>query len=88
MSKKLQAKVDLCHKYQRWAKVAKSKTKRKKFNHKAEQYRFQAENLIREIVRCGCEQARAGKFVESPLVDSILDEANERGLLSRFKDTE
>jgi len=66
MNKKLQTKVDLCHKYQRWAKVAKSKRKQKKFNHKAEQYRLQAENLIREIVRCSAEQAKAGKFADPP----------------------
>ena len=41
----LQTKLNLVAKYQRLAKIAKSKPKRTKFNYQAEKYRRQAQKL-------------------------------------------
>ncbi len=48
MSKELaEVKLQLMKKYERLAKITKSQPKRKTFNHKAETYRRQVENLTR-----------------------------------------
>ena len=47
-NKKAEVKLRLAEKYERLARTAKSKTKRKTFNHKAEGYRFQAAQLSRK----------------------------------------
>lgn len=47
-NKKAEVKLRLAKKYEQLAKIAKSKTKRKTYNHKAESYRFQAAQLSRE----------------------------------------
>ncbi len=44
----VQTKLNLAAKYQRLAKIAKSKPKRKKFNYQAERYRHQAQELSRK----------------------------------------
>jgi hypothetical protein len=58
MKNQLEVKVDLCHKYERLAKVASSKRKRKKFLSKADKYRRQAKDLIHESVLRGWKQAK------------------------------
>jgi len=47
-TKLLQAKLNLVAKYQRLAKIAKSKPKRVTFNHQSERYRRQAQELSKK----------------------------------------
>ena len=85
-NKKAEVKLRLAKKYEQLAKIAKSKTKRKTYNHKAESYRFQAAQLagfglgdppnLREVVNAVVADLTtldAGDMAGSPARDAVYD---------------